>query len=302
MLQQMREEGVAYLVGTPRSLLGKLEKDLVDRPWKEVHQGVQVKLLARENELYVLARSVDRRMKEAAIRRRKLKRLIHGLNRLKRRPISRDHVLKKVAVLQQEAGRVASLVKIREPKVSETVNRQTFVCALDRAAWKKAQERDGCYILRAHLPPEDAPEALSGEQQAPVLWAWYTQLVHVEEAFKTLKSDLDLRPIHHQIERRVEAHIFVAFLAYCLTVTLRMKLRSAAPGWTPREVLKSLSAIQLVNVHIPVIDGRELVMPRYTEPEAEQQMVLEKLNLSLPQQPPPRIQSGEVVMPTPPPT
>ena len=127
------------------------------------------------------------------------------------------------------------------------------------------------------------------------------QLVHVEEAFKTLKSDLDLRPIHHQIESRVEAHIFVAFLAYCLTVTLRMKLKNAAPGWTPREVLKSLSAIQLVNVHNPTTDGRELVMQRYTEPETEQKMILDKLNLKLPKQPPPRIQSGEVVMPTEPP-
>lgn len=296
-LREMREQGVAYLVGTPRSMLGKLEKALLDRPWAEVHDGVQVKLLAQENELYVLARSLDRRMKEAAIRRRKLKHLIHGLNRLKRRKISRDTLLKKVAVLQRDAGRVAALVKIREPEVGQPVNHRTFVCTLDGAAWKKTQERDGCYILRAYLPPEHTPEALSLEKQTPALWAWYTQLVHVEEAFKTLKSDLYLRPIHHQIEPRVEAHIFVAFLGYCLTVTLRMKLRPAAPGWTPREVLKSLAAIKLVDVHIPTTDGRELVMPRYTEPEAEHRIILEKLNLELPKQPPPRIHGGEVVMP-----
>jgi hypothetical protein len=297
-LEEMRRDGVAYLVGTPRSLLGKLEKDLVDRPWEQVHEGVQVKLLAQENELYVLARSADRRKKEAAIRRRKLKTLIHGLNRLKRRTISRDTLLKKVAVLQSDAGRVAALVKIREPKAGEPVNRETFVGTFDRSAWRKALDRDGCYILRAYLPPEHTPEARTWEKQAPVLWAWYTQLVHVEEAFKTLKSDLDLRPIHHQIESRVEAHIFVAFLAYCLTVTLRMKLNSAAPGLTPREVLRSLAAIQLVDVNIPTTDGRELVMPRYTEPEAQQEMILEKLNLKLPKQPPPRIRSGEVIMPT----
>jgi hypothetical protein len=188
-LEEMRSEGVAYLVGTPRSLLGKLEKDLVDRPWERVHQGVQVKLLAQENELYVLARSADRRMKEAAIRRRKLKQLIHGLNRLKRRPISRDTLLKKVAVLQRDVGRVASLVNVREPKVNEPVNRKTFVCTFDRAAWQKALDRDGCYILRAYLPVEDTSGATTWEKQAPVLWAWYMQLVHVEEAFKTLKSD-----------------------------------------------------------------------------------------------------------------
>jgi len=301
-LEEMRGNGVAYLVGTPRSLLSKLEKELVDRPWEQVHDGVQVKLLAQENELYVLARSADRRMKEAAIRRRKLKTLIHGLNRLKRRTISRDTLLKKVAILQRDAGRVAALLKIREPKVGEPVNRETFVCTFDRVAWRKALDRDGCYILRAYLPPRDTPKALTSEKQAPVLWAWYTQLVHVEEAFKTLKSDLDLRPIHHQIESRVEAHIFVAFLAYCLTVTLRMKLNRAAPGLTPQEVLRSLSAIQLVDVHIPTTDGRELIMPRYTEPEWQQEMILEKLNLKLPKQPPPRIQSGEIIMPPTPPT
>ncbi len=301
-LEEMRNEGVAYLVGTPRSLLGKLEKDLVDRPWEEVHDGVRVKLLPRENELYVLARSVDRQKKETAMRRRKLKQLIHGLNRLKRRTISRDTLLKKVAVLQRDAGRVAGLVKVREPKADEPVNRETFVCTFDRSAWRKALDRDGCYILRAYLPLEEMPEALAWERQAPVLWSWYTQLVHVEEAFKTLKSDLDLRPIHHQIERRVEAHIFVAFLSYCLTVTLRMRLNIAAPGLTPREVLKSLSAIQLVDVHVPITDGRELVMPRHTEPEAQQAMILEKLNLQLPPQPPPRIRSGEIIMPPEPPT
>ncbi len=295
-LQEMRNEGVAYLVGTPRSLLSKLEKELVDRPWERVHDGVQVKLLEQDNELYVFARSVARQKKEEAIRRRKLKRLIHGLNRLKRRTISRDQLLKKVAVLQQEAGRIAKFVKIREPRAGEPVNRKTFVCTLDRPAWKKALERDGCYILRGYLPPDVLPPAW--DKEAPVLWAWYMQLVQVEESFKTLKSDLDLRPIHHQVEPRVEAHIFVAFLAYCLTVTLRMKLKIAAPGLTPREVLKSLSAIQLVDVHIPVTDGRVLILPRYTEPQAEQQMILEKLNRTLPPQPPPRIRGGEAVLPT----
>lgn len=229
------------------------------------------------------------------MRRRKLKGLIHGLNRLKRRPISRDTLLKKVAVLQKEAGRAASFVKIREPKAGEEVNRQTFTCTLDRAAWRKALERDGSYILRAHLPWDDVPEGM--EKQAGVLWGWYMQLVQVEEAFKTLKGDLALRPIHHQIEERVEAHIFVAFLGYCLTVTLRMKLQQAAPGLTPREVLKSLSAIQLVDVEIPTTDGRVLVLPRYTEPESQQRMMLEKLNLTLPTQPPPRVRAGQVMLP-----
>jgi transposase len=297
-LGQMRQEGVAYLVGTPRHQLRKLEQQLVERPWEQVHVGVAVKLLKQEKEVYVLAKSVDRQKKEQAIRRRKLKRLIHGLNRLKRRPITRDTLLKKVAVLQKEAGGVAKFVKVREPRVDQLVNRQTFVCTLDRSAWRQAGERDGCYLLRGYLPWKDFPREL--DRQAATLWAWYMQLVQVEEAFKTLKSDLHLRPIRHRIEPRVEAHIFVAFLGYCLTVTLRMKLRAAAPGLTPRAVLEKLSAIRMVDVCIPTTDGRLLVMPRYIEPEVDQQLVLDKLKLALPPQPPPRIRGGEVLLPTPP--
>lgn len=294
-LEQMRKEGVAYLVGTPRRQLKKLEQDLVGRPWEEVHEGVQVKLLEQESELYVLARSADRRQKETAIRRRRLKHLVHGLNRLKRRHVTRDTLLKRIAVLQKEAGSAAALVKIREPKPQEPVSRETFVCTLDRAAWRAAQERDGCYLLRGYLPWADFPAGL--EKQASTLWAWYMQLVQVEEAFKTLKGDLALRPIHHQTEPRVEAHIFVAFLGYCLTATLRMKLRALGPGLTPRAVLQALSGIQMVNVTIPTTDGRELVLPRYTEPAIEQAMILEQLRLPLPPQPPPRIRAGQVELP-----
>jgi len=298
-LAVMRQEGVAYLVGTPRHQLRKLEQQLVERPWEQVHERVRVKLLEQEDELYVLAKSVDRQQKEQAIRRRKLKRLVHGLNRLKRRPITRDTLLKKVAVLQKEAGGVAKFVKVREPQADEPVNRQTFVCTLDRPAWKQARERDGCYLLRGYLPWADFPQDL--DRQAATLWAWYMQLVQVEEAFKILKSDLHLRPIHHQIEPRVEAHIFVAFLGYCLTVTLRMKLRAAAPGLTPRAVLEKLSAIRMVDVCIPTTDGRLLVMPRYIEPEPEHWLVLEKLKLTLPSQPPPRLRADGVILPTAPP-
>jgi hypothetical protein len=303
-LEQMRAEEVAYLVGTPKHLLSKLEKDLVDKPWEQVHEGMHVKLLKREDELYVQARSSQRQKKETAMRRRKLAALVHGLNRLKRnKKIKRDELIRKVAVLRKEAGRIASFVKVHEPGPNEPVNRQTFICTFDRAAWKTATERDGCYILRAYVPWQDftvAGESLPGtEKQAHVLWTWYMQLVQVEEAFKTLKSDLNLRPIHHQIEKRVEAHIMVAFLGYCLNVTLRMKLSPAAPGLTPRAVLQSLSAIQMMEVHLPTTDGRLLIMPRHTEPELEQKMILQTLKLELPPQPPPRIRAGKIEMPVP---
>jgi transposase len=292
-LAKMRQQEMAYLVGTPKTLLSKLEKQLIDQPWEKVHEGMSVKLLEQDQELYIQARSDQRQKKENAMRRRKLKKLVHGLNRLKRRKkIKRDYLLKRIAVLQKEAGRVRSMIKIREPKPGEAVTRKTFTAKLDKAAWKTALDRDGCYILRAHIPWEQWPEGMT--KQPSVLWKWYMQLTHVEEAFKTLKSDLGLRPIHHQIQKRVEAHILVAFLGYCLTVTLRMKLASSAPGLTPRAALQSLSNIQMLEVHVPIKDGRTLIMPRHTEPEPQQQLILEKLNLHLPPQPPPRIRHGKV--------
>ena len=293
-LERMRQDGVGYLVGTPKQALDKLEQAWVDRPWQEVHQGMRVKLVEQGGELYVLAESGARRAKENAMRRRKLKALVHGLNRLKRRCRNRDLLLERLAVLKKEAGAVARFVSIRKPEPHEPVNRQTFVCHFERAAWRRVVERDGRYILRASIP-----WAEEADRQGPALWRWYMQLVQVEEAFRTLKSDLDLRPIFHQLEHRVEAHILVAFLGYCLSVTLRAKLQKSAPGLTPRETLASLGAIQMVDVEIPTTDGRVLVLPRYTEPEAEQAMLLDKLRLTLPAQPPPRIRTGDLAGPHP---
>jgi transposase len=295
-LAEMRSEKVAYLVGTPKATLRKLEQQLVEKPWQTVHEGMKVRLLEQDQEMYIEAASASRQSKENAMRRRKLQRLVHGLNRLKRRAnLTRDQVLRRVAVLKKEAGRVASFVTVREPAAGEPVTRRTFVCRFERAAWRAAWDRDGHYILRAYIPWEEFPPGMT--KTAESLWAWYLQLVHVEEAFKSLKSDLGLRPIHHQVEPRVEAHILVAFLGYCLTVTLRMKLAVAAPGLTPREALKSLGSIQMLDVAIPTTDGRELVLPRHTEPEAEQKMILEKLKLALPPQPPPRIRASTIVLP-----
>jgi len=307
VLGQMRRDAVAYLVGTPKGLLSRLEQELTDKPWERVHEQVRVKLLEREGELYVMAQSEQRRKKENAMRRRRLKALVHGLNRLKparpcplhrrrRRQVSRDQLLRRLAVLKKEAGRVWSFIHIREPRSNEAVTPETFVCRFDRVAWKAALERDGCYMLRGVLPWDDFPREM--DKQAPALWEWYMQLVRVEEAFRVLKSDLDLRPIHHQVQPRVEAHILVAFLGYCLTVTLRMKLQRSAPGLTPRAALQSLSAIQMVEVHIPTTDGRVLVLPRHTEPEPQQEMILQALRLELPAQPPPRIRSGQIELPT----
>jgi hypothetical protein len=292
----MRADGVGYLVGTPKSSLDKFEQALLEKPWQEVHEGMRVKLVEQAGELYILAESGARRAKENAMRRRKLRNLVHGINRLKRTCRDRDKLIEKLAVLRKEAGRVAKFVTITKPQAGEPVNRQTFRCAFERAAWRRAMERDGRYILRAWIPWADGPTG--DDRSGSTLWQWYMQLVHVEESFRTLKSDLDLRPIHHQLERRVEAHILVAFLGYCLSVTLRAKLARSAPGLTAREALASLSAIQMVDVEIPTTDGRVLVLPRHTEPEAEQEMLLAKLGLTLPAQPPPRIRTEQLTGPS----
>jgi streptogramin lyase len=129
---------------------------------------------------------------------------------------------------------------------------------------------------------------LTGEDPA-TLWKYYIQLVEVEQAFKTLKMDLSLRPIHHQKDERIEAHIFVAFLSYCLQVTLQQRLKTLAPGLTVRSVLEKFASIQLVDVHLPTTDGRELRLPRYTEPDKEHLLLLSRLDLKLPPQPRPEL-------------
>jgi transposase len=125
----------------------------------------------------------------------------------------------------------------------------------------------------------------------------YIQLTNIEAAFRSLKSDLGLRPIHHRLERRVEAHIFVAFLAYCLQVTLKNSLRHPAPGLSPQAVMEKLATIQVIDVWIPTRDRRWLVMPRYTQPSQEVQILLDKLHMELPKQPPPRIKTTATVAP-----
>ena len=236
-----------------------------------------------EGELYVLAKSEGRRAKEHAIRRRKLARLLWKLRDLRRKSPARDQLLLRIGAAKKEAGRAFGFVRIHLPQEGEAVTRQTFTFQLDKDKLQKAELRDGHYLLRSNLTGED-PTAL---------WALYLQLTPIEAAFKTLKSELGLRPIYHQVENRVEAHILVAFLAFALSVTLKQRLQALAPGLTPRAVLEKLATIQMLDVCLPTTDGRCLIMPRYTQPEPDQALMLHQLNLSLPSQPPPRIKAQE---------
>ena len=298
-LKEMREAGTQYLVGTPRSMLGKLEQSFAEKPWQQVHEAMQVKLARHEGELYVLAHSDQRQEKEKAMRRRRFKAYVRGLHALRRRcrppapgqrsRLKRDTLLGRLAVLKQAAGRMSAAVIVSVPAEGQSLTPQSFHYELDAAAYRAALERDGSYILRSNVT--------AGE--APTLWSMYMQLVWVEAAFKSMKSDLAVRPIFHQVGPRVEAHLFVAFMGYCLMAALRKHLERSAPGLSPKAVLEQLAAIQMVDVCLPTSDGRWLIMPRYTEPEAEQLMLLEKLALQLPAQPPPRIRSGRLLMPEP---
>jgi transposase len=280
VLGEMRAAGdVFYLVGTPRGKIQQYEKKWLALPWRKVRDSVEVKLFAEDGELYVLAKSEGRQAKERAIRRRKLARLLRKLRAMRRSCPARDQLLLRIGAAKKEAGRAYGFVRISLPKDGEAVTRRSFTFAVDRDKLRKAELRDGHYLLRSNLAGEDPA----------VLWDRYVQLTQVEAAFKTMKSELGLRPIYHQVEQRVEAHILVAFLAYCLTVTLRQRLQALAPGLTPKAVLEKLAAIQMLNVCFPTTDGRWLIMPRYTQPTPEQQILLHTLKLDLPAQPPPRI-------------
>lgn len=272
---------VHYLVGTPKGRLSKLEKSFLTRPWAQVRDSVDVKLLEQDEEIYILARSHGRMHKERAMRQRRLKRLWQRLRALQRQSLTRDGLLLKLGAAKKEAGRAYGLLDIRLPDTDQPVTAQTFTFALNRKKLRQARGREGHYLLRSNLCGEDPAK----------LWEYYIQLTEIEQAFKELKSDLAIRPIYHQREDRIEAHIFVAFLAYCLQVTLKQRLRVLAPGLTPRAALEKFSALQMVDVHLPTTDGRTLVLSRYTEPEKDQQLLLQQLRMQLPEQPPPRITS-----------
>ncbi|MCU0787997.1 MAG: IS1634 family transposase [Verrucomicrobia bacterium] len=288
-LEQMRQSDppVSYLVGTPKGRLSKLEAALTERPWHQVREGITVKLLPHQGECYVFAQSASRIDKERAMRRRQLKALwkrLPELCRMKR--LTRDDLLMKLGAARKQWPTAWRLVALRIPQKDEPINEQTFTWRLRKKKLRQMRRREGRYLLRTNLTEEDPAK----------LWEYYTQLTQVEEAFKNLKGDLALRPIHHQKQDRIEAHIFVAFLAYCLQVTLRRWLRDLAPGLTPRSVLEKFAAVQMIDVHLPTTDGRHVILPRYTQPEKELQVLLERLKLNLPEQPPPRISaSGTLV-------
>ena len=285
VLAEMRQSDppVYYLVGTPKGRLSKLEQKLLSLSWQAVRPGVEVKLLAQEQELYVLAKSVDRVNKERAMRQRQLRALIKRLKELQEMKFnSSQTLLLKLGAAKGKYRAAWRLIDVALPESKTHSANVTFSFRLNRQKLRQVRQREGRYLLRTNL---------SGREPAQ-LWQFYIQLVEIEAAFKNLKDDLQLRPICHQLQHRIEAHIFVAFIAYCLHVTLRARLRPVAAGLTPRAVLDKFAAIQMLDVKFPTTDGRTLILSRYTEPNTDHKLLLEQLKLTLPPQPPPRITAG----------
>jgi len=284
-LEAMRQSDppIHYLVGTPKGSLSRYEKKLLELPWHKVREGVEVKLLKEQKEFLVLAQSQDRRTKERSMRRRQLKWLCRRLKEIQRMKFSKKTDLAmKLGAARQQAPSAWRLVQV---EIAESEPEPSFSFWLRKKKLRQVRQREGRYLLRSNLTEEPPAQ----------LWHLYIQLTQVEEAFKNLKGDLALRPLFHQKEARIEAHIFVAFLAYCLHVTLRRWLRDLAPGLTPRSVMDKFRSLQMIDVHLPTTDGRKVILSRYTQPEKDLQMLLNQLKLQLPEQPPPKITaSGEL--------
>jgi transposase len=280
-LEQMRAEGASYLVGTPRGRISKIEDRLLALPWQQVQPQIEVKLAHDGEDLYVLTRSGGRRDKEQSMRRRRLKKLWKRMHQIRgMRNLKRDELLLKLGAARQEAGNVWTLVEIRLPAPREAVTPETFAFSLCRQKLRRTRRAEGTYLLRTNLTAEKPEE----------LWKQYIVLTEVEQAFKEIKNDLSIRPVYHQKDNRIEAHIFVSFLAYCLQVTLKQRARAKAPGLTPRAILEKFKSMQMIDVHLPTTDGHMLVLPRFTQPENDLKLLLHQLDLVLPEQPPPRLE------------
>jgi transposase len=285
ILREMRDPAreIFYLVGTPKSKIQQYEKKWLDLPWQKVRESVEVKLFEQEGELYVLAKSAGRRAKETAMRRQRLARLLRKLRGMRRSLPSRDQLLMRLGAAKTAAGRAFYFVQLQVPDKDQPVTRETFQFRVDKEKLQQAEWRDGHYLLRSNLTAGDPS----------MLWTRYVQLTQIEAVFRSLKSELGIRPIHHQLEHRVDAHILIAFLAYCLQITLKQRLLLHAPGLTPTAVLEKLAEIQMIDVWIPTVDQRWLILSRYTQPSSDTKLLIEKLRLELPSQPSPRLTGQE---------
>ena len=285
-LKWLRERGACYLVGTPKPQLKAFEQHLTEQDWQKASSEVEVKLCPGDNDVYVLARSQGRVQKEHAMRRRVLKACVRDLIKLKRsvaRGSIKDGRLVERRIAHLEERHRPMWRFLKHCRHNET--KQCIEWEWNREKWQAAVRRDGAYLLRAHWP---------GQHNAAELWQTYVQLTEAEAAFRTMKSEIKVRPIWHQLGHRVEAHIMVAFLGYAMHVCLKKLAAKKAPSLTSWQVLQHLRRIVLVDVEFDTADGRAITLPRITIPEKEQAALLLQLGWTLPEQPPPRIRRPQI--------
>jgi transposase len=281
-LQTLRQHGAHYVVGTPRSQLKHYEQQLLSQDWQEISPEVKVQLLPEGNETFVLARSEDRARKEEAMRWRQVLGLMRGLVCL-RRSIRRG-TLKDPDKILMRVGRLSERWPRAWPYLKVHWEQPQLTWQWDREAMRLAGLRDGAYLLRTNLKEHD-PQSL---------WRMYVQLTEVEAVFRAMKSELAIRPIWHWVGPRVEAHVMVAFLGYCLWVCLKQKLRAVAPSLTPWQLLDQFGRIVQVEVWFKLRAGGAICLPRITQPEPAQAILLQQLGWHLPEQPPPKVYKDQI--------
>ncbi|MBV8894602.1 MAG: IS1634 family transposase [Acidobacteria bacterium] len=278
-LAAIRKREGQYLVGTPRSKMKEFESQLAEKAnWEQVRDEVQVKLIPTPEgqETFILCKTEGRQKKEQAIRNRFATRLEAALDNLKKqvqagRLKNRDKIHIRIGRILASHPHVADLYTV-EVKEESGQPRVEWVRKSGQQQWREA--REGAYLLRTNLSAATASE----------LWEKYMQLTEVEASFRALKSELSLRPLYHQREPRVKAHVMVAFLGYALWVTLKHLLRRSSSEWSAQRALAELSTLQSADIILPTTDGREIRLRRITEPTTAQQKLLNHLGIELPTQ------------------
>ena len=298
-LAEMRKDGYRYLVGAPRGHLKAIGEELDEAPWEQVQDGISVKVAKAADgagDTFVLTKSAARSLKETAMRVKKIRGAMKTLRaiderlgrsrwrRIKpsKRELGRDELIARLAVAETKAGRAWKMIDVTTPREGERVTAESFSWKLGWPRIREARANDeGTYLLRTNLP----------ECDPKTLWKKYMVQGEIEYAFRELKNDLGLRPVYHQLADRIEAHIFTAFMALCLLQTLRAIAREHAPGLTPRQIIEKFRMVKMVDVVMPTTDGRIVTLPRYVEPKKDVAILLDRLGLTLPAQPPPKVSS-----------
>ena len=298
-LAEMRKDGYRYLVGAPRGHLKVIGKKLDEAPWEQVQDGISVKVAKAADgtgDTFVLTKSTARSLKETAMRVKKIRGAMKTLRAMderlgrskwrriepSKRGLGRDELIARLAVAETKAGRAWRMIDVTIPREGDKVTAESFSWKLDWRQIREARANDeGTYLLRTNLP----------ECDPKTLWRKYMIQGEIEYAFRELKNDLGLRPVYHQLEDRIEAHIFTAFMALCLLQTLRAIAREHAPGLTPRQIIEKFRTVRMVDVVMPTTDGRIVTLPRYVEPKKDVAILLDRLGLTLPAQPPPKVSS-----------